>query len=89
MPAYGPPQLATVVDPYDARAKAAGLHPDLSRALLMRLSDVDFRNAEYATRTAVSKTPDNATFKWPNRREAGVATFEIVLVSAFHGSMRG
>ena len=77
---YAPPRSVTVVDPFEARAKASGLHPDLSRDLLAKLSDADFRNAAYATRTALEKTSDDSTFKWPRRREAGLATFEVRFV---------
>lgn len=81
MPAYAPPAKSTTVDPYEARAKAAGLHPELSRALLAQLTDVDFRNAVIATRMAVEKMRDDETYKWPRRREAGLATFEVRFVA--------
>lgn len=81
MPAYAPPEKLTVVDPFEARAKAAGLHPELSRALLAQLTDADFRNAGIATRRAVEKMRDDETFKWPRHREAGLATFEVRFVA--------
>ncbi|MGI9478770.1 MAG: hypothetical protein ACR2PI_18855, partial [Hyphomicrobiaceae bacterium] len=67
-------------DPLVVRAQAAGLHLKLSRVLLSQLSKTDFRNARYAVRTALEKTADDATFKWPRRRKAGLAMFEVRFV---------
>lgn len=67
-------------DRLEVRAQSAGLHPKLSRVLLSRLSKTDFRNAGYAVRTALAKTADDATFKWPRRRKAGLAMFEVRFV---------
>ena len=60
------PPKADLTDPYQRRASAVGLHPDISRALLTRLSSADFRNARVAIETAVAKTPDAGTFVWPS-----------------------
>ena len=40
-----PPPTPDPADPYQMRASAVGLHPDLSRVLLTRLSPTDYRNA--------------------------------------------
>ena len=67
-------------DPLQVRAKAVGLHSALSPVLLSRLSKTDFQNAGYAIRTALAKTADDKTFKWPTRRKAGLAIFEVRFV---------
>lgn len=67
-------------DLLELRALSAGLHPKLSRVLLSRLSKADFRNAGYAVRTALAKTADGATFRWPSKRKAGLAVFEVRFV---------
>lgn len=67
-------------DPYQARAEAAGLNPDISHALLMRFSAADFRNARVAIERAVAKTPDNGVFVWPRQRKPGEALFTIHFV---------
>lgn len=81
MPEYAPPQESPSTNPFAKRAKAAGLHPDLSPTLLAELSDADYRNAGIATQTALEKTPADATFTWPLRREKGLATFEVRFVT--------
>jgi hypothetical protein len=68
-------------DRYLLQAVAAGLHPELSRVLLAKLSVTDFRNATYAVRTAFAKTPDDGTFRWPVKRKAGLAVFEVSFVT--------
>lgn len=77
---YAPPAKVTVDDPYEVKAKAAGLHPDLSRALLAELTDADYRNARIATETALARTPDDGVYRWPRKREAGLAVFEVRFV---------
>jgi hypothetical protein len=67
-------------DPYEARARAVGLHPDISRVLLSKLSETDYRNAAYAIRTALASTPESATFTWPRERKPGLALFEVRFV---------
>ncbi len=67
-------------DPYQKRATAVGLHPDLSRVLLARLSPTDYRNAGIAIRTAVAETPDSAVFVWPRQRKPELALFQVRFV---------
>lgn len=75
-----PPPTPDPGDPYQKRAVAVGLHPDLSRALLVRLSATDYRNAGTAIQTAVAKTPDNAVFVWPRQRKPELALFRVHFV---------
>lgn len=51
------PPSAGHADPYQKRAAAVGLDPEISRVLLERLSPTDYRNAAIAIQTAVAKTP--------------------------------
>ncbi len=74
------PPKADLSDPYQRRASAVGLHPDLSRALLARLSPADFRNAGVAIDTAVAKTPETDTFVWPRQRRPELALFQVRFV---------
>ncbi len=74
------PPKADLSDPYQRRASAVGLHPDLSRALLARLSPADYRNAGVAIDTAVAKTPDTDTFVWPRQRRPELALFQVRFV---------
>jgi len=75
-----PPPAPDQADPYRARAAAVGLHPDLSRALLSRLSQTDYRNARIAIETALAKTPDTGTYVWPRERRPELALFEVRFV---------
>jgi hypothetical protein len=75
-----PPVHADPADPYQVRAEAAGLHPGLSRVLLTRLSPTDYRNAEYAVRTALAQTRDGAVFVWPRQRTPELALFKVTFV---------
>jgi hypothetical protein len=75
-----PPPTIDPLDPYQKRAAAVGLHPQLSRVLLARLSPTDYRNAGVAIETAVAKTPDTATFVWPRQRTPELALFEVHFV---------
>lgn len=68
------------VDPAQQRAAAAGLSPDLSLALLSRLSQTDFDNAATAVRTAVSETPDDGVLVWPRQRKPDQALFRVHFV---------
>jgi len=74
------PPKADLTDPYQRRASAAGLHPDISRSLLTRLSPADFRNAGAAIDTAVAQTPDAGTFVWPRQRRPEQALFQVRFV---------
>lgn len=64
-----------------ARAAAVGLNPDLSSALLGRLSDSDYRNAGVAIRKALAETPDDGVHYWPVKVKPGVAQFQVHFVS--------
>ncbi len=75
-----PPPKVDPGDPYQKRAVAVGLHPDISRALLARLSPTDYRNAGTAIQTAVAKTPDDAVFVWPRQRKPELALFRVHFV---------
>jgi hypothetical protein len=68
-------------DPYQVRAAAVGLHPELSRVLLARLSATDYRNAGIAIQTAITDTPDNAVFAWPRQRKPELALFRVRFVA--------
>ncbi|KAB2917075.1 MAG: hypothetical protein F9K29_10485 [Hyphomicrobiaceae bacterium] len=76
----GQPPVADYADPHQKRAAAVGLHPDLSRVLLARLSPTDYRNAEIAIRTAVAETPDTAVYVWPRQRKPELALFQVRFV---------
>ncbi len=75
-----PPPAADPTDPYSLRAEAVGLHPDLSRVLLARLSPTDYRNAGIAIKTALAETPDGAVFVWPRQRKPQLALFKVHFV---------
>jgi len=75
-----PPPQIDPKDPYQRRAMAAGLHPDLSRTLLARLSAADYRNAAYAVDTAIAETADGAEFVWPRQRKPQQAQFRVHFV---------
>jgi hypothetical protein len=76
--AYAPPAPST--DPLSRKAEAVGLHPDLSRAVLARLSATDYRNAAYAINKAVTSVADDDEFVWPRTKKAGVAVFNVHFV---------
>ncbi|HEY5827194.1 MAG: hypothetical protein ACAH24_20685 [Hyphomicrobiaceae bacterium] len=75
-----PPPAAHPSDPYRIRAEAVGLHPDLSRVLLDRLSETDYRNAGIAIRTALAETPDSGVHVWPRQRKPELALFQVRFV---------
>jgi hypothetical protein len=75
-----PPPNIDPADPYQQRAMAVGLHPNLSRALLSRLSPTDYRNAGVAIKTAIAETPDTAVLVWPRQRKPELALFQIHFV---------
>lgn len=77
--AYAAPKSA----PPDAllkRAEAAGLHPDLSRALLQKLSDADFKTAATAVNKALTEVGDTETFIWPQKAAKSATRFRISFV---------
>ncbi|MBK9078110.1 MAG: hypothetical protein WBP38_03530 [Hyphomicrobium sp.] len=75
-------------DPNQTRALAVGLHPDLSGALLARLSDADFRNAKLAIQTALAETPDGDVFSWPREAKGKGAQFEVAFVAGTSADCR-
>jgi hypothetical protein len=75
-----PPPVVDLSDPYQRKATAVGLHPELSRALLEKLSAADYRNAGIAIKTALAETPDSEVFVWPRERKPGVALFQVKFV---------
>ena len=75
-----PPAVADPADPLQMRAAAVGLHPDLSRVLLERLSPADFRNAGTAIKTALAETADDAVHVWPRQRTPELALFQVSFV---------
>lgn len=75
-----PPPASDPADPYARRAEAAGLHPDLSRVLLARLSPIDYENARIATERALAETPDDGVFVWPRQRKPELALFNVRFV---------
>jgi len=85
-----PPPVADPTDPFQQRALAAGLHPDLSRGLLRRMSDIDFRNAGIAIKKALAQTPDGQVFSWPQAKQGAskVAQFEVHFVKGISPDCR-
>ena len=75
-----PPIHVDRSDPLQVRAEAVGLHPGLSRVLLARLSEADYRNAGIAIKTAVAETPDRAVHVWPSQRKPELAVFKVHFV---------
>jgi surface antigen len=76
-----PAEVAQDKGPKRAHAIAAGLSPDLPNVLLTRLSDSDLKNAGYAVKTALAKTPDDASFAWPPKPSQQQALFEVRFVA--------
>lgn len=66
--------------PKRKQAVAAGLSPDLPNVLLTRLSKTDFKNAEFAIKTALAKTADDERFSWPRKPSGQQALFEVRFV---------
>jgi hypothetical protein len=75
-----PPPRVDPGDPYQKRAVAVGLHPDLSRVLLRRMTASDYRNAAYAIDTAIAKSGDEEKFIWPRQRKPEDALFRVHFV---------
>lgn len=80
VPAPLPPPNVDRSNPYQVRAAAVGLHPELSQVLLKRLSPTDYRNAGIAIRTAMAETPDDGVFVWPRQRTPQLALFKVHFV---------
>ena len=74
--AMGPPTN----DPHRKRAEAVGLHPDISVALLKRLSDADFKAAASAIRKALTELGDDGSLVWPQKPMPSAALFRISFV---------
>jgi hypothetical protein len=70
------------------RAAAAGLHPQLPRDLLVRLSPTDYRNAGIAIQTAVVEAADGESFVWPRQRWPEQASFNVRILPAAHPECR-
>jgi hypothetical protein len=68
-------------DPYQKRAAAIGLHPQLSRALLSSFSDADYRNAATAIRKALVEAADADKFIWPRQANSKRAVFQVHFVT--------
>lgn len=75
------PAIADPSDPYQVRAAAVGLHPELSRALLARLSPADYRNAGIAIKNAFAAA-ESAVYVWPRQRKPEEALFKVRFVPA-------
>jgi hypothetical protein len=71
-----PPPIIDTSDPLQVRAAAVGLHPELSRAVLEKLSSEDFRNAGIAIRSALAQTSD-APLTYPAKRAPEQALFRV------------
>ena len=79
--ATAPPQPSPPrTDRYEKQAEAVGLNPDLSKAVLRRLSATDFRNAGIAIKTALAETAEEAVHTWPNKPKPSIALFEVHFV---------
>ncbi len=68
-------------DPYQKRAAAIGLHPQLSRALLSSLTDTDYSNAATAIRKALAEASDTDKFVWPRQSNTKRAIFQVHFVA--------
>jgi hypothetical protein len=75
-----PPVVADPSDPYQKRALAVGLHPGLSRVLLTRMSDADYKNAGAAIQKAITETPESGVLLWPQQRTPELALFRVSFV---------
>jgi hypothetical protein len=82
------PAIPDPKDPNQVKAVAVGLHPDLSRALLTRLSANDYRNAEVAIKTALLQTPDSDVLEWPREAKRDAAVFQVRFVAGAAGDCR-
>jgi surface antigen len=71
---------AAHLEGYQKQAEAVGLHPDISGAVLSRLTKADYRNAGIAIKTALAETPDTEVLAWPRPAKPGLALFEVHFV---------
>lgn len=67
-------------DRLEKQAEAVGLNPDLSKSLLKRLTDTDFRNASIAIKKALAGTAEADVFTWPAKPKPSLAQFEVRFV---------
>lgn len=79
-PAPLPPPKVDPADRYQVKALAAGLNPNLSRALLARLSADDYRNAGRAVQAALATASNDEVVLMPKERKAKLAQFEVHFV---------
>ncbi len=75
-------------DPLRAKAEGVGLHPDLSRVLLLRLSEADYRNAALAIRKALADNADTAVVVHPRKRQSDLAQFKVHFVTGAAAACR-
>lgn len=75
------PPIVDPKDPYQKRAAAVGLHPDLSRVLLTKMSSTDFQNAGQAIKKALAQSGGGGPFVWPQNKDAKLARFEVRFVA--------
>lgn len=87
-PPFKQPELSPNADRYQRQAMAVGLHPELSHALLVRLTKVDYRNAGYAIKTALADTADDAVMAWPREAKARQAVFKVHFVAGANTDCR-
>lgn len=77
-----PKPVADPKDPNQKRALAAGLHPDVSKALLARMTATDYSNARNAVQKALLQTADGSVLSWPRADvKSGAAFFEVKFVA--------
>jgi len=83
-----PEEMVPDDTPKRKTAIKAGLSPDLPNVLLTRLSESDLKNAAYAIKTALAKTPDDKSFAWPSKPSQTQALFEVRFVPGAAGGCR-
>jgi hypothetical protein len=82
------PAVPDPKDPKQVKAAAVGLHPDVSRALLTRLTESDYRNAGVAIKMALAQTPDSDVLEWPQTPKPDAAQFQVRFVTGATGDCR-
>lgn len=77
-----PKPVADPKDPNQKRALAAGLHPDISKALLARMTAADFNNARNVVEKALLQGGDSGVLFAPRTDgKSGLAFFEVKFVA--------
>ena len=84
---YAPPK-PLAAEPFQIRAEAVGLHPDMSKAVLARLSTADLQNARVAIEKLLVETSDDAVVVWPKQRRGPEAQFRVHFVAGSDGDCR-